>query len=173
MICLICHKEFIKNTNNQKYCSIECRKINKKEYSNKYSKSDKQKDYRKIYWQSDRGKKVIDKHRQTDKYKEYQKSYYKDNKLKVIEYYSNGTMQCNCCGENQIEFLTIDHINCGKLLHGKNRKIHKISGTNLYLDLIKNNFPKGYQILCFNCNCAKGTIGKCPHEIKKFKTTTI
>ena len=33
---------------------------------------------------------------------------------------------------------------------------------------IKNNFPKGFQILCHNCNIAKGHYGKCPHE-KKFK----
>ena len=28
----------------------------------------------------------------------------------------------------------------------------------------KNNFPKGFQILCHNCNVAKGIYGECPHE---------
>ena len=30
--------------------------------------------------------------------------------------------------------------------------------------MIKNNFPKGFQVLCHNCNLAKGFYGKCPHE---------
>ena len=30
--------------------------------------------------------------------------------------------------------------------------------------IIKNNFPKGFQILCHNCNSAKAVYGKCPHE---------
>jgi hypothetical protein len=30
--------------------------------------------------------------------------------------------------------------------------------------LIKENFPKEYQILCFNCNLALGFFGYCPHR---------
>ena len=30
--------------------------------------------------------------------------------------------------------------------------------------IIENNFPKGFQILCHNCNVAKGLYGECPHE---------
>jgi len=30
--------------------------------------------------------------------------------------------------------------------------------------LVTNNFPKGFQILCWNCNFAKGMLGKCPHQ---------
>ena len=34
--------------------------------------------------------------------------------------------------------------------------------------LITNNFPMGFQILCWNCNVAKGILGVCPHqEIKQ------
>ena len=167
MICLICEKEFIKNIHNQKCCSDECRKINRKEYGKKYSKSDKQKEYRKKYWESDKGKKILQKHQQTDKFKIRQKEYYIKCKFKVIKYYSNSTMQCNCCGEKHIDFLSIDHIDCGKLYHNKKKKIGKCSGINLYLDLIKNNFPGGYQVLCYNCNFAKGACGKCPHEMEK------
>lgn len=28
----------------------------------------------------------------------------------------------------------------------------------------KNNYPKGFQVLCHNCNLAKGFYGKCPHQ---------
>jgi len=107
-------------------------------------------------------------------FKIYRKKYYKHQKeqrqkhrLIVIEHYSNGTMQCNCCGEKHIEFLTIDHIDCGKMIHNKNKKSHNFCGFHLYRWLIKNNYPKGYQVLCFNCNCGKGIFGKCPHEIEK------
>ena len=30
--------------------------------------------------------------------------------------------------------------------------------------ITKNNSPKGFQILCHNCNMAKGFYGKCPHQ---------
>jgi len=87
------------------------------------------------------------------------------NKLIVINHYSNGLMSCNCCGENHIEFLTIDHIDCGNICHGKSKKIDKQCGIPFYAYLINNNFPEGYQILCFNCNCAKGAFGECPHKL--------
>jgi len=29
-------------------------------------------------------------------------------------------------------------------------------GKRIYLWLLKNNFPKGFQILCFGCNIEKG-----------------
>jgi len=53
-------------------------------------------------------------------------------------------------------FLSVDHIN------GR-RKGDFSTGMVVINYLIKHDFPKGYQILCFNCNCAKGHYGKCPH----------
>jgi hypothetical protein len=29
--------------------------------------------------------------------------------------------------------------------------------------LIRNDFPKGYRLLCHNCNFAFGSKGSCPH----------
>lgn len=81
-----------------------------------------------------------------------------NRKRKVIAHYSNGSNQCACCGESTYEFLTIDHIMGGGLAHRKQ------IGTYIIGDIIRNNFPSGYQILCFNCNCAKGFYGYCPHE---------
>ena len=43
------------------------------------------------------------------------------------------------------------------------------SQENLNYWLEKNNFPSGFQILCWNCNFAKGSLGKCPHELNKMK----
>ena len=79
-------------------------------------------------------------------------------RLDCIEYYSNGTNQCECCSENHLEFLCIDHIN-----GGGNKHRQKI-GEYLPLHLKKQGFPPGYRILCHNCNMSMGFYGYCPHE---------
>lgn len=71
---------------------------------------------------------------------------------------------CTCCGERHIAFLTIDHINNNGAAH---RKELKSSGTTLYRWLKRNNWPVGFQVLCYNCNHAKYTEGTCPHGTKK------
>ena len=83
-------------------------------------------------------------------------------KKAVMSYYSEGFPKCKCCGEFGLDFLSIDHVNGGGTQH---RRL--VAGTVLYRWLIKNNFPDGYQVLCFNCNCAKGlkqNNNVCPHE---------
>ena len=77
---------------------------------------------------------------------------------------------CNCCGENSfVEFLAIDHI-AGKYKMDSIPELVKIGYSSKLKDyrlidwLIDNNFPDGFQILCHNCNMAKGVYGKCPHE---------
>ena len=68
--------------------------------------------------------------------------------------------ECACCGESIKEFLTIDHINGDG---AKDRKIRGV-GHTFYRWLRKNNWPQGrLQLLCWNCNCSKGTRGYCPH----------
>ena len=72
----------------------------------------------------------------------------------VFSHYSNGAMKCACCGLNSIHNLTLDHKN------GNNNKNHK-GGWQTWEDLVKNNFPDGYQVLCFGCNISKGNRDKC------------
>lgn len=92
--------------------------------------------------------------------REQQRIYDLSCKQKVIEAYGG---KCACCNENTIEFLTIDHINNNGA--DDRRSNGNKTGGKLYRWLIKNNFPQGeYQILCFNCNCAKGFFGYCPHN---------
>lgn len=70
--------------------------------------------------------------------------------------------KCACCGEATQEFLTIDHMNNDG---GKERRaLGKTGGVNFYRWLRLSGYPDGYQVLCFNCNCAKGVFGKCPHS---------
>lgn len=85
------------------------------------------------------------------------------NREKVIRYYSKGAMSCACCNEREYQFLTLDHIRNDGAEHRKKDPLAKGSIVNW---VIKNNFPPGLQVLCANCNMAKGWYGKCPHENK-------
>jgi hypothetical protein len=81
----------------------------------------------------------------------------KRQKLMILEHYG---MVCNCCGEDKIEFLTVDHINNDGAAHRKS-----IGGSSkTYPWIIKHDFPDNFQTLCYNCNIAKGVYGKCPHK---------
>jgi hypothetical protein len=84
--------------------------------------------------------------------------YIKANKLIVLKHYSinSDVPKCNCCGETNIDVLTIDHINND----GFKKRPH--GGGMLYAQIIKNNFPKEYATLCFNCNSGR-KHGECPH----------
>ena len=74
--------------------------------------------------------------------------------------------KCVCCGETRREYLTIDHINGGG---GKHRREIGIRGSQFYRWLKQNNYPKGFQVLCFNCNCGKKDYGICPHNKQAFE----
>ena len=90
---------------------------------------------------------------------EYRKKHRLALKIIIIDFYSNGTMICGCCGEKIFEFLTIDHIKGGGRKH--KQSIH----NHLYQWLINNNFPPGYIVRCFNCNSGRDVNGGiCPHE---------
>jgi hypothetical protein len=68
---------------------------------------------------------------------------------------------CVCCKEADYRFLTIDHINGGGT---KERKQLRMSAMTFYSHLKKNDYPEGYQVLCYNCNCAKNDKPYCPHN---------
>lgn len=86
-------------------------------------------------------------------------------KLQVFEGY--GGAKCACCGEEIVGFLTMDHINNDGASHRK-----EVEGRLLYVWLIKNNFPKGFQVLCMNCNWGRSKHnGICPHKLSEGPTT--
>lgn len=79
-------------------------------------------------------------------------------KIKVLNYYClTDKLQCNKCGFKDTRALCLDHINNDGF---RQRKIG-ITGTAMYLWVIKNNFPKGFQVLCANCNLIKEIEFKC------------
>lgn len=84
-------------------------------------------------------------------------------RLTVLRHYGGFPPKCACCGENEIKFLSIDHINGGGTAHRKTfTKTGK--GGNISVWLLKNSLPEGFQVLCHNCNMAKGFYGSCPHK---------
>lgn len=86
-------------------------------------------------------------------------------RLAVLTYYSGTIPFCACCGEKQLKFLSLDHINGGGTEHRRKLGAKNGKGANIYHWVIRNRFPLGFQVLCHNCNCAKGFYGSCPHKV--------
>lgn len=57
--------------------------------------------------------------------------------------------------------MQIDHID-GKGHQHKQKSGRRYKGEPLYRWLRRNNYPEGFQILCADCNTAKGTKSECP-----------
>lgn len=94
-----------------------------------------------------------------DCHNKYSRKYYQVLRIKVLEHYGGTPPKCACCGESHIEFLVIDHIEGGGTNHRSRMKNQSIG-----LWLRTNSYPKGYRVLCHNCNSAFGFFGYCPHQ---------
>jgi hypothetical protein len=69
-------------------------------------------------------------------------------------------------------FLTLDHVNGGRAGYrnenGRSERRSGSTGTQIYRKCKRENYdPSEYQILCMNCNHAKGIYGECPHKSGK------
>ncbi len=106
------------------------------------------------------------KKKNKEKVIEESKRYRKGLKIKALQSYGSKKPKCVCCGETEIDFLCLDHIdNNGN----KQRKKHGI-GTSFLKWLKVNNYPKNLrlQVMCFNCNMSKRIQGGvCIHQLKK------
>lgn len=70
---------------------------------------------------------------------------------------------CECCREDDLDFLEIDH-----LLGGGNKHRKELgSNAKLYGWLRANKYPQEFRILCSNCNKAISKLGWCPHELER------
>jgi len=87
------------------------------------------------------------------------------NKIETLQHYGNC---CACCGEAEIAFLTIDHVNGGGDAHRRQISGSRRGGDSMYRWLRSNGWPQDdYQILCFNCNQGRHVNGGiCPHAAK-------
>lgn len=92
--------------------------------------------------------------------------------LRDAVYGHYGGYRCSCCSETEPLFLTIDHIDSKGNVH--RRETGCGSGSTFYRWLIKNDFPEGFQVLCFNCNVGKHRNGGvCPHQSKPMELENI
>ena len=87
----------------------------------------------------------------------------KRDKARYLVYEHYGA-KCNCCGETETMFLSIDHINNDGNEH-RFRSGKRVTGAALCGQIVKAGYPDSYQILCMNCNYGKHkNSGVCPHN---------
>lgn len=82
------------------------------------------------------------------------------SRLEALTHYGS---KCACCGEARFEFLAIDHVNGDGNKHRASGKFKPGSGFVKWLR--RNGWPKGYRVLCNNCNQSLGNYGYCPHAV--------
>lgn len=98
-----------------------------------------------------------------DEIRRYNRERNQQLKAMLVAHYSNGANKCVCCGESEVRFLTIDHIDGNGAEHRKTTKCG--TGATFYRRLIREGMPEGYQVLCYNCNNARIWNKKCPHQL--------
>ena len=92
----------------------------------------------------------------------------KRKRIKDATFAAYGGNICACCGETEIKFLTLDHINNdGAAVRRSIYGNRNAAGYVTYAWLARRGFPPGYQILCMNCNHGKRmNNGVCPHKTR-------
>ena len=87
-------------------------------------------------------------------------------KLKVLTHYSKGAPICNekDCNVDDTDMLVLDHIDDDGASHRKKISANG-TGTFMYEWAIRNNYPKIFQVLCWNHNIKK--------QLKKVKRIII
>lgn len=148
-ICKVCKRSVENRVNAEKRAGVyasKCRKIRLSD-EDRALRLEQQKEYHKKY-----------REEHADELRERKREYRRQLRLEGIQAYGG---KCSCCGESQIEFLTLEHV------HGRDTDdtTGGKGGEKAWMRLKKNGWPKdGFTILCFNCNCAKGIYGICPHQ---------
>jgi hypothetical protein len=72
----------------------------------------------------------------------------------VINVLTNGEGTCRWCGQGDQDVLTIDHIDN----NGKEHRRTVRGGASICRWIVANDYPPGFQVLCFNCNVKKEVL---------------
>jgi len=145
-------------------------KDKKKEYSKKYCEENKEKinEYQKKYYEENRESVLKRDKKYREENKEKKKEYYKENKEYISErgrkYFRDikikalkilGGCKCVLCDTNDIDCLTVDHIDETGYLDKKKG----YSGSTLHSAIVNNTYPKdrlsNLRVLCWNHNIAR------------------
>lgn len=177
--CVICGNKFRK-LGHTTTCSKECYKKKRLTWQRNYERTPEARARRKTLRATPEAK---EKHRIQGRLRYQNSSEIRDKisnhtkeqtiqfKLEVFTHYSKEISNsdvpiCACCKIDDIRFLTLDHIEGRKHLSKREQKLKTLP---LWRHVKKIGFPEGYQVLCYNCNIAKGTSYFCPHEIDRME----
>lgn len=115
-------------------------------------------DYLKAWKKSDAAQPYVERH------KLRQRERHQAQKREAMDAYGG---VCACCGESELVFLAIDHVDNDGAEHRRESGMGK--GPRAYRWLRDREYPPGFQVLCHNCNYAKSR-GTCPHQLKEGET---
>lgn len=91
----------------------------------------------------------------SDEFRSKRRKYKREYRQKIINKLGG---KCACCGESQFEFLQFDHINNDGADHRR-----EVGSAGVSVSRVAANLDR-FQVLCCNCNFAKGAWGVCPHQ---------
>jgi len=151
----------------KKYYNKERHREVNKRYRQRHPDADKEYyEHHKEKWDARRRMMLLDEKKHGMNL-EYQRNYHKSLRLAylkaAIKHYGG---KCECCGEDDILFLTLDHVN-NDGADWRRKMGKKFAGWGFYKWLVDNNFPEDQKlrVLCFNCNCGRERNGGvCPHK---------
>lgn len=147
------HRESVKK------CYRKNKESYKKRARNRYEKNPEKARERTRRWRKENPEKIKNYRKRNEiKIRKSDKKWKKENPKKVREsqkrrrdrkkkdvfnHYGN---KCIRCGNKDVRVLEINHKNGGGTQHKKSLN------KSLYVNIIKNNYPPEYNILCANCN---------------------
>jgi len=144
------HKEYSKRWTEQ-------HRERRKETSRKWQRAnpDKMREYRKRHYATHRYQLIKEATKGNQlRYQKY--------RLMALTHYGGNPPQCKCCGEKIIQFLCIHHPNNDGKKH--RQQMRKKYYWGIYEFLKRNNYPPGFEVLCYNCNLAIAYYSSCPHQ---------
>ena len=125
-----------------------------REWSRKYYQENREKVLERVRLHYQENKERIVKWHRNYAEAGYRAKWYLKKKVEILSHYSDGTIKCAHCGFDDIRALSIDHIDGGGAPH------RKMTGNDIYGWLKRNGFPKGYQVLCMNCQLIKRQVNR-------------
>jgi hypothetical protein len=73
--------------------------------------------------------------------------------------------KCECCGDSEPRFLTLDHVNGDGAAHRRQYGDNAGNSTQAIYRWVRDHpCDPAFRLLCYNCNCGRGASGRCPHE---------